>query len=207
MTLTPFAHPKQPMIRTHAPDGYTDYKSFKPWLRDEFAFRCVYCLVRERWYPSGADAFSVEHVLPQSSHPHLVCHYPNLLYACCRCNSQKRDRELLDPVVDPLGVHLLMLEDAMYAALTNAGQDLIDQLDLNDPRLLETRKLKLHLLTLQASYPNDPEVQALFRDAFGYPDDLPDLRELRPPGGNANPQGAQDCHFARREAGRLPAIN
>ena len=27
--------------RQHGSLGYTDYKSFKPWLRDEFRFRCV----------------------------------------------------------------------------------------------------------------------------------------------------------------------
>ena len=27
--------------RLHGPSGYVDYKSFKPWLRDEFRFRCV----------------------------------------------------------------------------------------------------------------------------------------------------------------------
>jgi hypothetical protein len=29
----------------------TDYESYRPWLRDEFAFRCVYCLTRETWGP------------------------------------------------------------------------------------------------------------------------------------------------------------
>jgi hypothetical protein len=72
--------------------------------------------------------------------------------------------------------------------------------------LLETRKLKLQLLALQASHPHDPNVQALMLGEFGYPDDLPDLREFRPPAGNALPQGVLDCHFVRREAGQLAAI-
>jgi len=40
----PFTYPAQPHVRKHAPAGYKDYTEYKPWLRDEFEFRCVYCL-------------------------------------------------------------------------------------------------------------------------------------------------------------------
>ena len=45
----PFDYPAQPHIRRHGPIGYADYASFRPWLRDEFVFRCVFCLRRESW--------------------------------------------------------------------------------------------------------------------------------------------------------------
>lgn len=38
------AYPANSHERRHGPLGYVDYKSYKPWLRDEFTFRCVYCL-------------------------------------------------------------------------------------------------------------------------------------------------------------------
>ena len=57
------------------------------------------------------------------------------------------------------------------------------------------------LLDLKARYPDDPDIDALFRDAFGYPDDLPDLAALRPPGGNARPGGVAASAFALRVAG------
>ena len=44
-----------------------NYQSYKPWLRDEFQFRCVYCLWRERWHSVGEDAFSVEHLQARGS--------------------------------------------------------------------------------------------------------------------------------------------
>ena len=44
-----FRYPAQPLARRHGPCGYADYQSFRPWLRDEFSFRCVYCLIREQW--------------------------------------------------------------------------------------------------------------------------------------------------------------
>jgi hypothetical protein len=82
--LAPFRYPLAPVARRHGPSGYLNAQRYKPWLRDEFHFRCVYCLVRERWCPDGEDAFSVEHYRPRSSSPDEVCRYDNLLYTCCR---------------------------------------------------------------------------------------------------------------------------
>jgi hypothetical protein len=39
---------------------------------------------------------------------------------------------------------------------------------------------------------------------MGFPDDLPDLRRLRPPAGNARPEGLEDSFFAKRRRGELP---
>ena len=44
-----FTYPPEPHLRKHAPAGYKNYPEYKPWLRDEFEFRCVYCLQREMW--------------------------------------------------------------------------------------------------------------------------------------------------------------
>ncbi len=43
----PFAYPPAPHVRRNGPQGYADYQSYRPWLRDEFSFRCVCCLLRE----------------------------------------------------------------------------------------------------------------------------------------------------------------
>ena len=48
-----FQYPSSPYTRRHGPCGYSDHTSYKPWLRDEFTFRCVYCLARERWRHDG----------------------------------------------------------------------------------------------------------------------------------------------------------
>ena len=45
----PFSYPAAAHVRRHGPQGYADYPSYLPWLRDEFSFRCVYCLLREQW--------------------------------------------------------------------------------------------------------------------------------------------------------------
>ncbi len=41
---------------------------------------------------------------------------------------------------------------------------------------------------------------------FGWPDELPDLAALRPPGGNALPAGVATSHHARRLRGELPGL-
>src|ERR1700744_58368 len=109
----PFAYPAEPPVRKHEPGGYPAYQSYKDWLRDEFSFRCVYCLERERWYPSGHAAFGVDHVKPKglAEHAHLICDYTNLVYACNRCNAWKQDAMLLDPCTSAFAEHLVVDED------------------------------------------------------------------------------------------------
>jgi hypothetical protein len=44
--MTPFTYPGAAHVRRHGPQGYADPESYRSWLRDEFHFQCVYCLVR-----------------------------------------------------------------------------------------------------------------------------------------------------------------
>ena len=126
--------------RRHGPIGYLDYADYKPWLRDEFEFRCVYCLCRERWFPDGDEAFSVDHVQPQSVAPGLRCRYVNLVYACCHCNSAKRNvTDIVDPCRQSFGEHLEVLDSGEIRGLTIVGQDLIQICQLDRPRLSEFR--------------------------------------------------------------------
>ncbi len=118
----PFAYPSERHLRRHGPRGYADSQHFKPWLRDEFQFRCVYCLIRERWHPDGDSGFSVEHLRPRSRSPELVAEYDNLFYACCRCNAAKQDLEgILNPATEPLASHLLVSSEGAIHGLTEAG--------------------------------------------------------------------------------------
>src|SRR5436190_24295258 len=110
--INAFPYPTDSHQRRHGPTGYTSYKPYKDWLRDEFAFRCVYCLFREKWYPNGSDAFGVEHSIPKGQAPHLELVYDNLLYSCNRCNSLKTDLEgIIEPSSEPLAKHLSLNQD------------------------------------------------------------------------------------------------
>ena len=73
--------------RRHGPRGYADVESFRPWLRDEFSFRCAYCRYREQW-GRLKGAFALDHFLPVSVYPKQTRTYDNLLYACRAWNVQ-----------------------------------------------------------------------------------------------------------------------
>jgi hypothetical protein len=62
------------------------------------------------------------------------------------------------------------------------------------------------LLNLKRRSPTDPAIHSLFMRVFGYPDDLPDLRRLRPPLGNTKPGSAEGCYYALRERGGLEEV-
>ncbi len=203
----PFDYPVAPITRKHGPGGYVDYASYKPWLRDEFAFRCVYCLDRERWYPNGHASFGVDHVLPKG-HPeyeHLACCYANLVYACNRCNSAKQDRILLDPDSDAFGQHLRVDEEGEIFGLTKAGRALINILGLNLLGPTNARKAKLKILRLYQRWSDNTEVKQLYFDAFGFPEDLPNLNnKFRAK--NSAPESVSGCFFQRHADGMLPAV-
>ena len=200
-----FTHALVPHERRHGPRGYAAYDGYKSWLRDEFTFRCVYCLERELWYPDRAASFSVEHVIPQSNDNGLICEYTNLVYACTRCNSARRDGPVLDPTKVAFGDQIGPGEDGILIGLTPDGQALIYLLKLNENPAIEVRRKYLTILSLRERYPTDTKIESLYLKAFGYPEDMPDLRTKRPPLGNSRPGSEQSCYFARREKGTLSA--
>lgn len=199
----PFAYPTTVHVRTHGPTGYTDYRSYKPWVRDEFGFRCVYCLFRETWYPNGQASFAVEHARSQHVATDLVTNYTNLLYSCNRCNSWKQIAELLDPTREALGSHLRVDHDGSITHLTDEGLRLIRVLHLDGDDETRWRHRMLDLLRRALEEPVD---MGVLKDLFGFPEDLPDLAALRPPGGNVLSGGVRDCHYERRRRGVLPDL-
>lgn len=192
--------------RKHGPRGYLEYQSFKPWLRDEFSYRCVYCLTRERWCPSRHRDFGVDHVAPQSRSPAGLLDYLNLVLACNECNARKRDVEFPDALrAMTLQEHITWNESGLAIGQTPEGLFLIDLLLLNDPSRLEVRSLILELWNEASQLlATDPRRTSQKVALFEYPTELEDLRNLRPPGGNVLPDGVSTCAFAQREQSALP---
>ena len=173
------------------PTGYTTYKSYKPWLRDEFLFRCVYCLVRERWCHNGHENFGVDHLKPKSVAPELACQYPNLLYVCNSCNCRKGDAwPIPDPIRSPYGLHIETCGNGSVKPLTDDGKYLIRLLQLNRDELVNYRLRVCKLIQKL-----DEQLRASW---LGIPDDAPNLAALRPPG-NAKDQSAVNCWFMTRQ--------
>ncbi|MBO0858913.1 MAG: hypothetical protein J2P21_10660 [Chloracidobacterium sp.] len=189
-----FHYSSAPPSRRHGPRGYLDYVSFKAWLRDEFAFRCVYCLTRELWCPAGHEDFSVEHFIAQVTDPQLRGAYDNLFYVCCACNAARRDVWLpLDPAREPLGAHWRIARDGVAKSLTAEGAQFIEICRLNRSALVDFRR-------------RVAQAKDVLRDLLAFPADLPDLAALRPPEGNARPEGIAECCFERRRRGELPEV-
>lgn len=203
----PFAYSTVPHARRHGPRGYQDYGDYKPFLRDEFVFRCVYCLEREMWYPNWDGSFSADHFTPKSVDPDRLTDYENLVYACVRCNSYKQSAiTVLDPTKVAFAEHFRVGADGYIEGLSAEARDLIDLLDLNADPALGVRQDALRVLRLKERYSTDEEIHAHFVARFGYPKDLPDLKNKRPPEGNTRPAGIECCHFELKKAGRLPEV-
>jgi hypothetical protein len=197
--MVEFEYPAEPYARRHGPEGYGDYNSYRDWLRDEFTFRCVYCLHRERWYGRGAT-FHIDHSTPVADDLAGKCNYANLLYACATCNEAKN---AILGVPDPCKVAfrdcLRVMPDGRVEALNGDGEKLTQVLRLNSESNVHSRSLWIRSLeTLRAANLD------LYREFMGFPDDLPDLRKKRVPN-NTKPEGVADCYFALRERGVLPA--
>lgn len=200
----PFRFPKHGCgVRRHGPRGYSDYRRYKPWLRDEFDFRCIYCLTRERWERDPKAAFSVEHLTPKSVAPQSSADYANLAYACNTCNSQRQATPLpLDVREESIGQHVFLDANGWYVSKSAIGEMLIDLLTLNRSSLIEHRRKAL--CAYARAIGRHPGATGTDFDQFRYPDDLPDLSQCIAPEGNDQPEGIALSAFARRHRGDLP---
>ncbi|QDV51785.1 HNH endonuclease [Gimesia fumaroli] len=192
-----FDYPVERQTRRHGPAGYTSYGQFRAWLRDEFTFRCIYCLKRETWGQVTGD-YELDHFEPQSSNPELRLDYENLVYACRRCNLTKSAQKIENPLTLLCSERVSTLEDGTLETPDIETKRLILQLDLNSSNLKNWRILWMRIVELAER--NNPE---LYDQIAGFPDLLPDLSTLRPPV-NHRIEGINESWFARRERDELP---
>lgn len=197
----PFAYPDEPHSRRHGP-VYTSYKTYKDWLRDEYVFRCVFCLRREVWL-DGHNSFSVEHLKPYDLAPELDCVYTNLVYSCIRCNSFKQTKwPILNPDRNAYASHFRVRDDGTIEGLTRDGKRMIRFLRLDHPKLNEFRRQRIFKIQALSSKRDDAELALILRDELRYPTDLPDLDSMTPVR-NTRPDGVHQCFFERRRRGEL----
>ena len=196
--MEPFHYPATTHVRRHGPKGYSSPAGFRPWVRDEFAFRCVYCLCREAW-SRVPGMYGIEHFQPVAHRPELVTEYDNLLYACAACNTIKRAEDVPDPldVLTAAGVEIRA--DGALVAKSNESAWLIDKLRLNHPKCREFRKLWMGIVRITKEHDSD-----VYRQLMGFPDDLPDLKRLKPPEGNTRSDGVEQSCYEQRKRGKLP---
>ena len=133
----------------NAPQRYA-HPQIRSALEAETGSKCAYCegLINHVAYSH------IEHKLPKSRYPELVCKWENLTIACPRCNTNKGNYDdpecpLLDPYVDDVehevafGGPLALPRGGARASAT------ITKLDLNRKDLLFARSetlMSLHRL-------------------------------------------------------------
>ena len=191
-----FDYPESRSERIHGPAGYASYESYRPWLRDEFTFRCIYCLKRETWGQVTGE-FELDHFQPQSLAPHLSLDYFNLVYACRRCNSVKLDQPINDPLTILSPETAVVLRDGTLESHRPEAKRLIQQLDLNSPMLRKWRVMWMRIVDLAQERDTD-----LYQQLTGFPEDLPNLSRLRPPR-NSRPGGVEISWHAKRQRDQL----
>jgi hypothetical protein len=203
VTPKPYEYPAAPHARRHGPGGWKDYHRYREWLRDEFSFRCVYCLEREVWRDMR-ESMHIDHFEPQAIRKDLKSEYTNLLYACPACNAQKSDAILPDLGKIALGDCLQIHEDGRIEARNQnpEGQTLIDELALDDPRTVAHRRRIIGALRSLAET-NWPE----FVEWMCYPKNLPDLnhKDNQPPH-NDKPEGVAQSCFEKKRRDELPEV-
>lgn len=197
-TSIAFLYSEPDRSRRHGPGDYEDIQSFRPWLRDEFSFRCVYCLKRETW-ESPIGGFDIDHVVPRSSDETRALHYSNLVYSCHGCNLRRGKHPIPDPETHLTSLSAYVGLDGLVTGLTPEARDIIDRLLLNSSAMVEYRRQWTRIVGLAIEH----DETLLFR-VMGYPTDIPNLELLQPPS-NERPDGIGQSIHARRQRGDLPS--
>ena len=186
----PFEYPELRKSRRHGPN-YKNYASYRPWLRDEFMFRCVYCLKREAWGQVTGE-FELDHFKPQKFNHEQKLNYENLVYACQRCNGVKSSKKVPDPFKLLVDERLFCNEDGVLKTDNSIVEKLIERLDLNSPRMIQWRWQWIEVVKL-ANRRN----KKLFKSLMNLPGDLPDLSRLAP-SSNSRKKGLKESWLAKR---------
>ncbi|MEY2494891.1 MAG: hypothetical protein QOJ45_1383 [Verrucomicrobiota bacterium] len=197
----PFEYPGEPHRRKHGPAGYSHYTKYREWLRDEFEFRCVYCLRRETWEMREAS-WEIDHFWPRAIRPDRALEYDNLIYACRRCNNCKRSHVFPNPCRHAYDKHLRVDQDGAIRGVTRHGRRMIRLLKLDSPSARHYREAKIRSVRSLAQ--TDPRGYVL---VMGYPcdDELPDIGALHAKvPRNTRPAGVAQSCLARRSRGELP---
>lgn len=126
-------------------ETYASYRSYKPFLQEDFNGRCGYCDDLDI-HCGGKDVFHIEHFRPHSrpEFEHLKHDYNNLVYACPYCNRAKSndwpagdsEQTVVDGrgYVDPCDVdyenHLTRQDDGRILPQTAVGSYMFEHLKL-----------------------------------------------------------------------------
>ena len=115
---------------------YSHYRSFKPYLRDDFNQRCGYCDDQD-CYAGGTRGCHIDHFKPHSikEFKSLKESYSNLVYSCPYCNGVKSNKwkdtnGFVDPCENEYDNHLKRNDIGEIIYETDQGQYIYLNLNL-----------------------------------------------------------------------------
>lgn len=116
--------------------SYANYRSFKPYLRDDFNKRCGYC--DDIDYASGGSrGYHIDHFKPHSieAFKALKQRYSNLVYSCPFCNGAKSNKwkdidGFIDPCDNEYENHIGRNHKGQIEYKTEQGRYIYDNLEL-----------------------------------------------------------------------------
>ena len=118
--------------RRESPPSFEDYRQYRPFLRRDFRYVCAYC-ERTESVLGGEEFFEIDHFRPVEKFPEHETHYPNLYYACGKCNRHKGGTWPSDDLIqkgfhfadpcqeDMYSKHLEETQEGALRARTNSG--------------------------------------------------------------------------------------
>jgi hypothetical protein len=147
-----------PIFRRRSdPPAVSNYTQYKQALREDFQYRCAYCMLHEGDpYGGGFHHFQIDHFRPRNKFPDLINTYRNLYYACSWCNRAKGATWPSDPeqtlgylFVDPCVEDLYTTHSTFDPSTgklnsrTNAGDFTITEIRLNRRMFKRLRKKRV----------------------------------------------------------------
>ena len=134
-----------------------EYEAYRPYLRQDFEFRCAYCL-RHEFFFGGGEAGEIDHFRPRYLFPDLVNEYENLYWSCRKCNAVKGGKwpsetqmeqglRFLNPCLEDHEDHWQTHADGTLTAQTPIGRYTIRQIRLDRPTLTQFRRFLFGLQT------------------------------------------------------------
>ena len=126
------------------------YEAYRALLRQDFEFRCAYCL-RHEFFFGGGEAGEIDHFRPRHLFPNLENEYRNLYWSCRKCNAIKggtwpseaqaeRGLRFLDPCAENSDDHWQTHPDGTVTALTTVGRYTVRHIRLDRPTLTQFRR-------------------------------------------------------------------
>lgn len=143
--------------RSQRPPLFSNYKSYRQYLRIEFEHRCVYCSIRESEL-GGSKSFHIDHYRPKKKFPNRIVDYLNLFYSCRDCNAYKGDfwpslwqkcqgHFILNPCDHDIDKHL-DCSGKNWVAKSSTGSWHLNYLKLNSPLKINKRESREIFLSM-----------------------------------------------------------